>query len=503
MATARPPGLHRWFAESPLCRPVPVRHSAPAASIASLNSPLARRRILIVRPDFFRISIPLAIVACLALGGRSVAAGTLEPFGLPSHVVTSLGHHGSLYAGTIGEGVFRRGLGDPGGWVSLGLEGKRIRAVWPHASGALGFATSAGLEGNPLDPDSALVWCADMDQLPWAESDSGMNRPLVTAVWSLDGFPSPAICGESFAATVGPLGGVWRREFGGTHWEFVLDLGFAAANVVRVDPASGNVWAGGENAVMSPWIARSTDGGDTWHVAYPFLGGDNACNSIAVHPGNPDLAYAGMEGPVIKTMDGGVTWVPTGLDSTQAYIYGVALDSGSPSHLLAGGMVQNPNNWALWESFDAGETWGEIPPPTEGATGILSILADPARAGTFYLATRGHGVWRYRSPVLGADDRAGGRGVLLAPPFPNPTRSHAALRFEIPPWRDGAPVHLAIYGVRGERVRVLVDGARRAGTHRSSWNGADDQGRIVAPGVYYCRFRAGPLQQTRTIQWLR
>ena len=99
-----------------------------------------------------------------------------------------------------------------------------------------------------------------------------------------------------------------------------------------------------------------------------------------------------MEGPVIKTTDGGVTWERTGLAESQAYIYGVAIDSASPSHIVAGRMVRNPNNWALWESFDEGATWAVIPPPVPDATGISSIVADPARAGTFCLATFGHGV---------------------------------------------------------------------------------------------------------------
>jgi hypothetical protein len=69
-------------------------------------------------------------------------------------------------------------------------------------------------------------------------------------------------------------------------------------------------------------------------IFYPDLSGDNACNSIVIHPDDPDVAYAGMEGAVIKTTDGGKTWSYTGLRNTLAYFYGLALDTATPAHIL-------------------------------------------------------------------------------------------------------------------------------------------------------------------------
>jgi len=447
-------------------------------------------------------------VAALTLCGKppdAIGAGALEPFGLEGRVVTSLGTFGALYAGTLGDGVFRRDLADgQGDWLSLGLTGKPIRAVYPHAQGPLGHATTVGLDNDVLHPDSVLIYCSCMDQ-PWTVADSGMTRADISAVWTLDGFPSPAICGETFAGTLGSKGGVWRRPFGSPRWEFVLDIGFGVCNVVRANAANGDVWAGGENAVLAPWIARSTDRGETWQVTYPDLAGDNACNSIAVHPDDPEVAYAGMEGPVIKTTDGGATWQPTGLAVTQAYIYGVALDSGSPSHLLAGGMVRNPNNWALWESFDDGETWIERPAPLPGTTGISSIVADPARPGTFYLSTFGHGVWRYRHGAIDVADPPGLETTRLAfgRIYPNPFRAGTTIEFSIPPSLAGVPVVLSVFDVRGGLVRTLVNGVTGAGTHRIAWDGLDAGNRPVAPGVYYGRLRAGPHRAARALAVIR
>lgn len=46
---------------------------------------------------------------------------------------------------------------------------------------------------------------------------------------------------------------------------------------------------------------------------------------------------------------------------------------------------------------------------------------------------------------------------------------------------------LAVYGVGGQRVRVLSRGLLAAGAHSVSWDGTDDQGRVVASGVYFWR----------------
>ena len=48
-------------------------------------------------------------------------------------------------------------------------------------------------------------------------------------------------------------------------------------------------------------------------------------------------------------------------------------------------------------------------------------------------------------------------------------------------------VVLAIYDVRGRRVRTLAQGQQEPGTHPVRWDGRDAQGEPVAPGVYVSR----------------
>ena len=84
-----------------------------------------------------------------------------------------------------------------------------------------------------------------------------------------------------------------------------------------------------------------------------------------------------------------------------------------------------------------------------------------------------------------------GLGVGLSP---NPSRTSAAIELVMP-----APGHLLveIYDVRGSQVRALIDETVDAGPARLEWNGRDDSGRRVRPGIYFCKVCAAGQEKTR------
>ena len=91
--------------------------------------------------------------------------------------------------------------------------------------------------------------------------------------------------------------------------------------------------------------------------------------------------------------------------------------------------------------------------------------------------------------------------------FPNPFylgREPATVRYEVD---RSADVMLALYDVRGRKVRTLVDGVHSQGTFTTTWDGRDDQGRRVASGVYFCRMTtggtAGRSEMTRKLLFLK
>jgi hypothetical protein len=77
--------------------------------------------------------------------------------------------------------------------------------------------------------------------------------------------------------------------------------------------------------------------------------------------------------------------------------------------------------------------------------------------------------------------------VLLGPATPNPSFGRSTFVFSL---AVASPVWVTVHDIAGRRVHQLLDGAMRpAGEHRLTWNGRDDRGRSLAPGVYLVRLR--------------
>jgi flagellar hook assembly protein FlgD len=53
--------------------------------------------------------------------------------------------------------------------------------------------------------------------------------------------------------------------------------------------------------------------------------------------------------------------------------------------------------------------------------------------------------------------------------------------------RRAGSARLEIVNVAGQRVVLLADGPREAGSHVAHWNGTDAHGRRVGAGVYFAR----------------
>jgi hypothetical protein len=75
----------------------------------------------------------------------------------------------------------------------------------------------------------------------------------------------------------------------------------------------------------------------------------------------------------------------------------------------------------------------------------------------------------------------------LAQNSPNPFGPHTAIRFSL---AKAASINVAVYDAEGERVATLANGSRAAGQHSVDWDGTDENGRHVSPGVYFYELRA-------------
>jgi hypothetical protein len=88
----------------------------------------------------------------------------------------------------------------------------------------------------------------------------------------------------------------------------------------------------------------------------------------------------------------------------------------------------------------------------------------------------------------------------LHPSFPNPFVSATTIGYSL---AERADVALSVFSVGGRIVRSLVSAEEPPGFHQVVWNGKDDRGQDVGPGVYFCRFEAGSHRSVKKVVVLK
>jgi len=92
-------------------------------------------------------------------------------------------------------------------------------------------------------------------------------------------------------------------------------------------------------------------------------------------------------------------------------------------------------------------------------------------------------------------------GVQFAPPRPTPAIGHVTLRYTL---GATAQVSLAIYDAAGRRTRLLQPAQQQAADRYDvTWDGHDDDGRLVSPGVYIARLEVGGRALEQRVPFLR
>lgn len=152
-------------------------------------------------------------------------------------------------------------------------------------------------------------------------------------------------------------------------------------------------------------IFRTTDGGTTWADVYSEPGTGSSLPSLAEHPTDINLLFAGTStGTVVKSTDGGDTWKNVGT-KVNGPITTIAFDAKDRNimYLLA-------FNSKIYISLNAGETWNDWESiqqeerkknpnapyvNTVALQGFASLVADPNISGTLYAGTKS-GLYRSR-----------------------------------------------------------------------------------------------------------
>jgi len=116
------------------------------------------------------------------------------------------------------------------------------------------------------------------------------------------------------------------------------------------------------------------------------------------------------------------------------------------------------------------------------------VCWDDARAGILDSEYFVNSIYATRVNSGGVDSSDPETPALDAPAlsqnYPNPFNPETTISFSLP---AGGETYLAVYNLKGQKVKSLVSRILPAGDHSVVWNGRDDQGQPVASGIYYCR----------------
>jgi hypothetical protein len=102
-------------------------------------------------------------------------------------------------------------------------------------------------------------------------------------------------------------------------------------------------------------------------------------------------------------------------------------------------------------------------------------------------------ILRAQDPADVAQDNPASPRVELSFAAPNPFSTSTVLRYSL---QQGGPVLFEIFDVHGRKIRTLAQGDQGAGDHSVSWNGVDDERRLVPSGLYFGRLRSGAGEKT-------
>ena len=204
---------------------------------------------------------------------------------------------------------------------------------------------------------------------------------------------------KDFTICLGTVGaGVWYSPDSGERWKrsrinlpFHAQPGEIQIRALAVSPHNPHhIFAGSEVGLY-----RSEDKGANWELLESPLDGLQIW-SVAVHPTDPDIIFAGTKPPgVFRSQDGGKRWERVSIDIAEQCLAGapkvtnIVFDPRDPRTVWVGVEIDG-----VFRSRDGGDTWTHLPalgsdPINQDIHGVAISLSQPTKI----LATTPNGIW--------------------------------------------------------------------------------------------------------------
>lgn len=281
-------------------------------------------------------------------------------------------------------------------------------ATWTNASKGYTGATVNGIAVSPSDRkhvysigNSGIFRSEDAGE-NWQGLDYGLG---ISASESVAVSPDSA---ERVLISDQNLGMIWLSIDRGRRWKtafkhpgFVTSpnnrhgfksMVFAPSNpnIVYAGIRCESIIAGNIINIPSFGIYKSLDGGETWQEANDSVSAGKNVNVVAVYSKDPGIVYAGtIQHGVLRTRDGGSSWVITSQGLPVADVRALAIDP-TDSRIL----YVSLENGGLYKSMNGADHWQQSGVGMDPQAMVRAIVIDPTNPQILYAADLRTGVYR-------------------------------------------------------------------------------------------------------------
>ncbi len=84
--------------------------------------------------------------------------------------------------------------------------------------------------------------------------------------------------------------------------------------------------------------------------------------------------------------------------------------------------------------------------------------------------------------------------------YPNPFNPTTTINFSLP---IAEKVALTIYNILGQKIKILLDGEKPAGTHNVIWDGTDSRGAPVSSGIYFYKIQTASFREVKRMVFVK
>ena len=289
------------------------------------------------------------------------AVGQLNQIGLENYKVTSITVADNSYyekfivAGTENDGMyFHQFADDDSVWSNLfknnrgmsclyaqELDSAHTKLFWALKLDTIRYIPL--IYSNVMPVQSAIV-----------AEDSGLDKSKVQTIKSFAGFDylSNDQSMSVFCCTNDPN----IYKYSARSWSKVWE-GQDIVNFNFVYTCNSTVWAGGisNGFIATPLLLKSTDYGITWDTLHLPLGEIHSCYSICVSPLNNNIVFVGLNENILRSTDGGKTWVTCLSNIHDVVFTGILINPQKLEQIYAGVKYFN-TDFIFFKSDDNGKS---------------------------------------------------------------------------------------------------------------------------------------------------